>query len=158
MGANRSRTLALVTLLFAVLALIPWVLPSGNPAPLGLVTGDAAGGRTMNDLPPFESLAEAVRRPLFVAARRAAPTNASGQITPDGATIGRYRLTGVVITGDQRFVMLREGNSSRVIRVPEGGDIEGWTVKSIAQDRVLLGSARGEHSVSLGTARPAPSR
>ncbi len=154
MGGRLAAAMAV----FIILGGLPWVLPIDESAPTsGRQPGQGAEGAALPVLPPFEELAESLRRPLFVAARRAAPApSQAGQVAPDGATIGRYRLTGAVTSGDRRFVMLREGYTGRVLRVPEGSDIEGWTVKSIAQDRILLGSAAGEHSVVLGPSRAPP--
>jgi hypothetical protein len=76
---------------------------------------------------------EVVERPLFYPTRRSLPPIAAEE---NGST--NLTLIGTVMSGDSRRALIRHKQGSRVERVLEGQDIDGWTVESIQGDRVLL--------------------
>src|SRR5438045_4075734 len=59
----------------------------------------------------------------------------------------RYRLLGLMNTGDSRRALLAEGK--RRFAIAEGGSLEGWRVARIEHNRVVLSSAAGEAVLSL---------
>lgn len=85
---------------------------------------------------PVESFSEVVERPLFWASRRPLALLPSGPM--DAPAPVDFVLHGIVITTDERFAMFQQGAPSRLIRLSEGQELQGWTVQSILTDRVLL--------------------
>ena len=122
-----------------VLALWPW-LQSPAPAESRAASDTAAPVPGLPALPPLIRFSGIAERPLFSPSRRAAPGE---KASPAGPGIEqRYHLLGLVSTGDARRALLAEGKRRLVIS--EGGALEGWTVKRIEHDRVLLSSPAGE--------------
>lgn len=87
-------------------------------------------------VPPIESFSNILERPLFWASRRP-PTDFPSAPKGDAAVVD-FVLHGIVITSDERFAMFQQGSPSRLIRLNEGQELQGWTVRSILGDRVLL--------------------
>ena len=85
---------------------------------------------------PVESFSEVVERPLFWASRRPLALLPSGPM--DASAPVAFVLHGIVITSDERFAMFQQGAPSRLVRLSEGQELQGWTVQSILTDRVLL--------------------
>jgi type II secretory pathway component PulC len=105
-----------------------------------------APGPSPTNLPGLAAYAAIVERPLFVPSRRPPPDVTS-------SIEGRYRLLGIVGAGAKRRAFVADG--TRRIEVGEGDAIDGWTVKEIEQDRVLLTSPAGD-AAALKLARAAP--
>jgi hypothetical protein len=96
-------------------------------------------------LPPLARFASISERPLFSPSRKPAPGE---KAAPAGPGIEqRYRLLGLMNTGDSRRALLAEGK--RRFAIAEGGSLEGWRVARIEHDRVVLSSAAGEVVLSL---------
>ena len=154
-----SALLILLCAVFAALAVWPWLpLPSAGPARVprpapapGLVAEAELA------MPPLESFRATVERPLFVATRSPArPTVDTGS----ELILGRYRLTGVVITRDRTTVLLRPATGGRVIRLEQGQELDGWKVTTISPDHIVLAAGGREQRTPLGGAprNPEPSR
>jgi len=135
--------------LFAALALWPWVVPQSALSPRRPATPSAgAPAPALAALPPIASFSATVERPLFAPSRRPAST----AVEPaTGSTEGRYRLLGVVATGPTKKAFVVDG--TRHIEVTEGSMLDSWSIKQIGPDRVLLTSPTGDAVLKL---KPAP--
>ena len=121
------------------LAVWPWLI---SPAPARSVAAalDTAAAQPVPSLPPLARFAAISERPLFSPTRKPAPGE---KAAPAGPGIDqRYRLLGLMNTGDSRRALLAEGKRRFVIA--ERGILEGWTVARIEHDRVVLSSPAGE--------------
>jgi hypothetical protein len=142
-----NRALAAAAILFAALAAWPWIVP-----PMPAIRPPAAPPATapataLAALPPLASYSAIVERPLFSPSRRPPP----GAGTTLGPSIeSRIRLLGIVATGPKKTAFVAEG--AHHIELAEGDTIDGWTVKEIGQDRVLLSSTAGEAALKLAPA------
>jgi hypothetical protein len=130
-----NHVLGALAAVFAAVAIWPWLMPPIPTSRPAAEPSTVAPALSATNLPGLATYAAIVERPLFVPSRR----------PPPGATssiAGRYRLLGIV-------------DGTRRIEIGEGDAIDGWTVKAIEQDRVLLTSPAGE-AAALKLARSAP--
>ena len=118
----------------ASVAVWPWLVP---PVPATRpLTAPRAGAPTpeLAALPAITSYAAIVERPLFAPSRRPAP----GVSVIGPSVESRYRLIGIVSSGGKRKAFIADG--ARHSEIAEGDSLDGWMVKEVAQDRVLLTS------------------
>jgi hypothetical protein len=128
----------------AVLAVWPWLL-SPVPAirPLTAVPASAPPA-VLTALPPLTSFSATVERPLFSPSRRPPPGTGAA---PGPPVASRYRLLGVVASGPKKRAFVADG--ARHIDIAEGDLLDGWRVKQIGTDSVLLSSPEGESILKL---------
>jgi hypothetical protein len=138
-------------LLFGLLAAWPWLMSQSSPARRAAAP-EAAPGATLAPLPPLSSYAAIVERPLFAPTRRPAPGAPAAAAGP--SVEGRYRLIGIVGTSAKRHAFIADG--TRRADISEGDTFDGWTVKEIGADRVVLVSPAGETVLKLSRAAPEP--
>jgi len=105
-------------------------------------------------LPAIGKYAAIVERPLFAPSRRAPPGAAPAAM--GSAIEGRYRLVGIMGTGSARKAFVTDG--ARRVEIAEGGALDSWTVKEIAQDRVLLRSGTGDAVLKLNRTAAEPAK
>ena len=86
-----------------------------------------------------QTFSAVVERPLFNASRRA-PSAAPLSVGGEPMLLGRYRLSGVVVTAERRLALLVDA-SGQHIKVEEGGDLDGWRMLSISPRRLVLSRA-----------------
>jgi len=148
-----NHALAATAILFAGLALWPWIVPQSAPsARQPAAPSTSAPAPALASLPPLAGFAATVERPLFAPSRRPAATAvepATGSSTED-----RYRLLGIVATGPTKKAFVVDG--TRHIEVTEGSMLDSWSVKQIGPDRVLLTSPTGDAVLKLKPAPPEP--
>ena len=60
--------------------------------------------------------------------------------------LGRYRLSGVVVTAERRLALLADAGGQH-IKVEEGGDLDGWRMLSISPRRLVL--SRGDERLEF---------
>jgi hypothetical protein len=139
-----NHALAATAVVLAGFAAWPWLWPP-VPAIRPLAAPHAAAtAPALSALPPLATYDAIVERPLFSPSRRAPP----GVAAATGPSINsRYRLLGILASGPRRKAFLADG--ARRIEITEGETLDGWTVKQIAQDRVLLASPAGEAVLKL---------
>jgi hypothetical protein len=100
--------------------------------------------------PPLESLAEVVKRPLFIETRRLPrPSGNAPSQPPSGLA-----LVGAVLSNGAARALIEHGEPARLERATEGDDVEGWTVESIALDRVVLQRAGLRAELRMNDAPP----
>jgi hypothetical protein len=140
-------------ILCAALAVWPWIVPplpalrplAGPPA--------SAPAPALAALPPLAGYGAIVERPLFTPTRRP-PPGTTGE--PGPSIESRYRLLGIVATGPQKKAFVADG--ARRFEIAEGDTLDGWAVKNIGQDRVVLASPAGEATLKLKPAAPEPAK
>jgi general secretion pathway protein N len=122
--------------------------PSAAPA-LGTMPAAQAGFA----LPPLRSLGEVTARPLFSPSRRPPPPQASQDALRRSASLV---LEGVILSPRERIALISHGLPAVVTRVPEGGQIEGWSLAEIYADRIVLqqGATREEIKLVDKTTKP----
>lgn len=99
----------------------------------------------LSAMPPLARFSAIGERPLFSSSRRPVPGE---KAVPAGPGIEqRYRLLGILTTGDSRRALLAEGK--RRFAVMEGGMLEGWRIAHIEHDRIVLSSSAGEAVLQL---------
>jgi hypothetical protein len=141
-----NHVLSALAAVFVALAIWPWLVPPMPTSRPSVGPSMVAPGPSPTNLPGLAAYAAIVERPLFVPSRRPPPDVTS-------SIEGRYRLLGIVGAGAKRRAFVADG--TRRIEVGEGDAIDGWTVKEIEQDRVLLTSPAGD-AAALKLARAAP--
>jgi general secretion pathway protein N len=146
-----NHVLGGAALLFGLLAAWPWLVPLSPPAHRADPTA-APPEAALASLPPLSSYAAIVERPLFAPTRRPAP--GAPVATAGPSTEGRYRLIGIVGTAAKRHAFIADG--TRRADLSEGDAFDGWTVKEIGADRVVLASPAGETVLKLSRAAPEP--
>lgn len=150
-AVRREHVLGAAVLLVGALAVWPWLVPP-LPATRPVAPRAAqAAAPALAPLPPMTTYAAIVERPLFSSSRR--PTPGAGGV-PGPSVESRYRLLGIVATGVRKTAFVAEG--ARRLEIAEGDTLDGWTVKTIGQDRVLLASPAGEAALKLKLAPPEP--
>jgi len=114
-------------------------------------------------LPPLESFSETLNRPLFTATRRPPSPLAAlqGQQPPapqapertgpkgEKLVIGTYLLNGIVVTPEQKLVLLKHAVSGKSLRVAEGETLDDWKVETIAPEYVILRRGDREERTSI---------
>lgn len=115
----------------------------GGPDAAGAVGAPPATALPRFDAPPAESLTLLVERPLFTATRRPPPAGttepAAAAPAPDTSLIlGRYRLSGVVVTPDRRLVLLTRKGGSATIGVAKGEMLDGWAVTEVEREFIVF--------------------
>lgn len=91
--------------------------------------------------PPLAAFSEIVARPLFSPSRRPPEdiedSDTDTDVTPPTKQ-SNLILAGVVISAEERMVLLRRMNSTDLIRALMGQEVDGWYVELIESDRVTL--------------------
>jgi hypothetical protein len=119
------------------------------PAHQGAQHGAAAiagGDEASFAMPPLDSLAEVLRRPLFSASRKA-PT-AAVAAAADAVSTG-FTLVGIVLSPRGNRALVEHGQPSHLDHAREGQELDGWTVEKILRDRVVLRHADERVEVKL---------
>lgn len=99
----------------------------------------------LSPMPPLARFSVIGERPLFSSSRRPVPGE---KAAPAGPGIEqRYRLLGVLTTGESRRALLAEGK--RRFAILEGAMLEGWRIARIEHDRIVLSSSAGEAVLQL---------
>jgi hypothetical protein len=105
-------------------------------------------------MPPQETFLAIVERPVFSASRRPAPGSDQGGAGPQA--LSDVELIGIVVSGGDRFVLVRPSGASQPQPVHEGEMIAGWSVQAISTDHVTLRRGAEEMDVALDYAAPPP--
>jgi len=111
------------------------------------------------EMPPIQDIdsmvAEILERPLFSSSR--APyeevAEAEEDESEDEPQQLQSRLTGVAIRPEGREALF-ERDGGKPVAVKEGGQIDGWIVKSIRTDQVLLSNPLGDEILKPAFAPP----
>ncbi len=115
----------------------------------GLVVDDPAEG-WVPALPPLESLREIIERPLFSSNRR--PDEPEVEESSTGPVKETWKLSGVVIEGDQPLALLKEREGERRLKLGVGMYLDDWQVEAIEDHQLILVS--GEERIELPLREP----
>lgn len=120
---------------------------------------------------PKAAFAEIAERPLFESTRRPfiakpapaslppAPVVAAPPPAPPPAPTslrGTHMLVGVVVIKDSRIALLKPVAAPDVLRVAEGDTVQGWTVRRIVDDRILLQAGGSEDVLAFPDPKTLP--
>lgn len=104
-------------------------------------------------------LHDTVDRPLFEKSRRS-PTQAKfepapiAKVAPSSPNTGAPTLLGILKSQGQSIVLLKRSQSGQSVRAEEGDTVDGWVVKRIELQHVVL--VQGQKEISLRLFRQPP--
>jgi len=97
------------------------------------------------------------QRPLFSSTRRPVEAPRELTATKPRENLANFVLSGVIIVSpDEKYVLLRESKSPTVQRLAEGQEIGGWRIEKILDDRVILRSGERTAEIELWSDRQPP--
>lgn len=151
--------LALICLALAVAVDLEWEAPlaaanvsAGRADASAHMAGDNPPLRF--SLPPIQRFSAVTARPLFVEDRRPVPESAGPSLGPWSS----LTLAGIVIAPGSREALIRHGRPAVVVHLREGQSVDGWTVRSILSDRVVLTNGSEQHDLRLFAKSAPPAR
>jgi len=103
-------------------------------------------------MPPQETYASIVERPVFIAGRRPV----SGGETEGTSSTFDLEVVGIVVSDGDRFVLVKTPGGDQPEPVREGQVIAGWAIQAIGIDHVRLRRGATELDVALDYTLPAP--
>lgn len=139
-----------LTLAYEIAAPIPpfEVAKSGEIyRPAAITFQDAA------NTPPAESFGDIDAHPIFSSSRTPV---ASHYAIGGGATSAfptDVTLIGVIIEGKTRMALVKTGSEPFARSVPQGGEVEGWTVTEVDPDKIVLSSGVKKQEILLAANR-----
>jgi general secretion pathway protein N len=143
-GRAVSLTLLLVVALGLAAVVYAELTQGGESVATGEAAEDAAGNAPTGGtkasivgfaLPRLADFARVTERPLFSATRRPPPPQASQEAIKQSGTLA---LEGVILSKAERLALISHGQPPALSRVPEGQEVEGWTVVEIRPDGIVL--------------------
>lgn len=165
--SNRISAILLITLI-ALCGVIVIEARSGvsstahSRSPLDRGVDSAAAGPVRMTLPPLAALSETVERPLFTETRRppeGEPDGAavSASPVPAGSSLS-FSVSAIVITDDERAVLLVHPQSGALTRVAEGEMVAGWRLDKVESDRAVFSKDGDSQEAVLRSFGPPPAR
>jgi hypothetical protein len=158
-----NRTAKLLALVVAVLIGLVLLELSASPgadpeAALGPASTPADGGAARDTAGGAGAVTEILSRPLFRGDRRPAP--ADGRGVASGQPGDLPRLTGILMSSDERRAIFQPAGKDRAIVVVVGETVGNWRVQEIVADAVTLtgpeGTRRLETKFAAGGSPNAP--
>jgi hypothetical protein len=158
-GSSRMQTACLLVLCAVVagLALGNWWVLQLDPAPapaervvLASATAIPVSLARPNDDNSLTDFDEVVRRPVFTASRR--PFVQSAPAVREPARVlppPDIRLIGVAIDSSRKQALLRTAQQPRGRWVGEGETIDGWLLRTVRADAVVVASGQQTHELRL---------
>lgn len=74
---------------------------------------------------------------------------------PPRQPFGNYVLIGTMTSGTERIALLRPPNGSRTVILREGQSVDGWTLRSVSEDRARFESGSSVHELAIPSRRQA---
>jgi hypothetical protein len=165
----KGLLLALALLLGGVLVLewhswsprdaVPTAPAAAGPATAGRDAASTDLGGVALEPPPQEDYASVVERPLFLPERRPPPPEEAEEPIAEEAPMTELDgvdLTAVVITPAVVSAWVRAPGENEVKRLRLGDEFDGWTVKTIAPDELVLERQGETNRLSLRDYENAP--
>lgn len=165
--SNRISGILLITLI-ALCVIIALELRSGVPSADDLKAspqgdkGAAAVGPVRLMVPPLAALSETLDRPLFSESRRPPEVESNGApVTPTPVSMGaaaNFSVSAIVITENERAVLLVHPQRGDLTRVAEGETVAGWRLDRVENDRAVFTKDGETREAALRTFGPPPPR
>ena len=163
--SNRISGILMISLI-ALCVVIVMEARSGVPSAGNLSSSpekgkaDPAAGPVRLTLPPLASLSETVERPLFSESRRPPEEESNTALevptpVPSG-TSTNFNVSAIVITDDERAVLLVHPESGDLTRVAEGEMISGWRLEKVEADRAIFSRDGETQEAALRAFGPPP--
>lgn len=157
---NRRRAILLLLALCIGIATVIYLevneaapdLPANAPAAAARNAAKSDGGEPTFSMPPLRSYADVLLRPLFSSTRRP-PRDSAAVVSSSGFT-----LVGIVRSVQERHALIEHGKPPHLDRVVEEQELDGWTVESILDDRVVLRHAGARLEVKVKDIAPYPAQ
>ena len=163
MIARRRPGWAMPTALLALCAGLGWLVYQGlqavpPPGPVATAGGtpplDALPEETAFVMPPEQSFAAILERPLFSPTRRPPPEGIASAAGPVPTL--KIDVVGIVISEQEQFALILTENSKEVVRLSAGDEFQGWTLEEIEPERVTFRRGEIEEQIELSFDRPPP--
>jgi hypothetical protein len=128
---------------------------------------DVGGARSPKFVPPADSpellsakspedAGSALQRPIFHASRRPlpvrpdiAPVEPNAAALPNSPPPSTMKLRGAILTSGKRIAVLQHDGSTDHVRLEEGADFDGWTLRRIEPKRVTFVRQRDTFTIEL---------
>jgi type II secretory pathway component PulC len=108
-------------------------------------TADPSIARQAVALPPLGTFPEVTQRPLFSENRLPAAV----ETTQSGDASGPLALAGTVISNNVHSALFAVGNPPVLTRFKEGQTVDGWSIRAIERNRVVLRRGAEEREVKF---------
>lgn len=148
LGLSRSQlalagVLAVIVAGLGMLVATEWNAPSSpTEAPPAASVSKAAAPAPVFSLAPLANFSAVTDRPLFAPDRRPAPEASE--------TLGSWSaltLAGIVVTPASREVLITHGTPPKIVHLQEGQSVDGWVVRSIEPDRIVVANGGEQHEL-----------
>jgi len=164
-GSSRVQNLVLLILCAGVMALglVNWRIMELEPVPpLAVASSADTPEAPVASQKPIDPLAlsdfeEIVRRPVFTASRRPFVPTEKAQAVAGPASLD-IRLAGVAIDINAKRALLRTAQQPQGRWVEQGESIDGWLLKTVREDAVIVASGQQAHELRLYPAQGPSSR
>ncbi|HEX3970441.1 MAG TPA: hypothetical protein VHX19_03910 [Stellaceae bacterium] len=133
---------------FGSLVALEWNAPAVSPAAAAPAPGKsakAADKAPVYALAPLSTFSAVTDRPLFSPDRRPAP-EASEKLGSWSALV----LAGIVVTPAAREVLIAHGSPAKLVHLQEGQSVDGWSVREIEPDHVVVANGGEQHELRFG--------
>lgn len=151
----------------AALGLVNWWVMELEPQPPlagpGRARVDSPAAPLSSSRPvdhrPLSDFEEIVRRPLFTANRSPfVPPESTQTVARPGLRPPDIRLVGVAIDASKKQALLRTPQQPQGRWVEEGDSIDGWLLRGVRDDAVIVASGQQTYELRLYPAQGASSR
>jgi hypothetical protein len=115
----------------------------------GAKAAGTGSGLKVVSIPPLPTYRELLARPLFMQTRRPAPRQASGGATQRVDPNTKWKLTGVIVAGEDSHVFVQGIRDATIRRLVAGQVLDGWVISEIAPGYVTLTSGGQESTLEL---------
>ncbi len=165
MIARRETRLLVPAALLIACAGLGWIIvaelraaPSwrGLAAPSGSEPVQALRTAAEFSMPPSETFAAIVDRPIFSRSRSPLPEGEDPELEV-GPGLNAV-LIGTIISSEQEIALVVPKGSSRFFRLNRGDRLQGWILESIESDRVTFTRNGVEAQIELSYDQPPPAR
>src|SRR5215471_19777487 len=148
--AGICGTLTLI-LAYEVAAPIP---PFSVPKSMEVYRPAAITFQDTANAPSAASFGDIDAHPVFSASRTPIASHFDGaHAGTSGAFPTDVSLIGVIIEGQTRMALVKTASEPFARSVPQGGDIEGWTVSEVDADKIVLSSGATKQEILLAANR-----
>ena len=129
-------------------------LPEATPATAS--SQDAASETVIANLriPPVITYQAVVERPLFSDSRRPAQVAPGGKAAQAAQLGAKWRLTGIVMAGDNSFVHVEGIRDRKTVRLKVGMPLDGWQLEEIEPDHVTFTSGGRSETLQIHQTKP----